>query len=280
MYADWEAKKESFLYRLEGDDKIAYYKALSDTSSYSAPYLTEGYPDHYCYVTYFEDGVIFTFNYHLYSDGQKQILKRFASVFSLTYRRYKDLEKAEAQAREAQIEAALEKVRSRSLAMHKSTELQDVVNIVSDKVQELGIKIDSASVIVLPDKAAVMEYWIAVPGQQYSTCFHIPYFDHTAISRDFIRARKSGNNFTKSYTGTEKNEQWNYLFEHSDLKHLPAERKKFLLETTAYTVSAVFTKNTALQLLRYYEEAFSEREIEIFQRFANVFEQAYIRFLD
>ena len=69
MYADWEAKKESFLYYLEGDDRRAYYMALSNTSSYSAPYLTEEFPDHYCYVTYFEDGVIFTFNYSLYSDN-------------------------------------------------------------------------------------------------------------------------------------------------------------------------------------------------------------------
>ena len=45
-------------------------------------------------------------------------------MFELAYRRYLDIEKAEAQAREAKIEAALEKVRSRSLAVHKTNELQ------------------------------------------------------------------------------------------------------------------------------------------------------------
>jgi hypothetical protein len=49
---------------------------------------------------------------------EEPIFKRFAQVFDLTYTRFLDLQKAEAQAREAQIEAALEKVRSRSLAMH------------------------------------------------------------------------------------------------------------------------------------------------------------------
>jgi hypothetical protein len=46
------------------------------------------------------------------------IFKRFAKCSNKTYYRFLDLQKAEAQAREARIEAALEKIRSRSLAVH------------------------------------------------------------------------------------------------------------------------------------------------------------------
>ena len=52
-----------------------------------------------------------------------ELLKRFRNVFDLAYRRYIDITKAEAQAREAQIEAALERVRSRTMAMQQSDEL-------------------------------------------------------------------------------------------------------------------------------------------------------------
>jgi hypothetical protein len=51
-------------------------------------------------------------------------------VFGQVYRRFLDLQKAEAQAREAQIEAALEKIRSTSLAMHHANELENVVTIL------------------------------------------------------------------------------------------------------------------------------------------------------
>ena len=51
------------------------------------------------------------------------IFERFAKVFEQTYTRFLDLQKAEAQAREAQIEVALERVRARALAMHHSDEL-------------------------------------------------------------------------------------------------------------------------------------------------------------
>ena len=49
-----------------------------------------------------------------YSDEENKILIRFGKVFQQTYTRFLDLEKAEAQEREAQIEAALERVRSKN----------------------------------------------------------------------------------------------------------------------------------------------------------------------
>jgi hypothetical protein len=48
------------------------------------------------------------------------VFRRFAKVFDQTYTRFLDLQKAEAQAREAQIEAAMERVRSRSMGMQKA----------------------------------------------------------------------------------------------------------------------------------------------------------------
>ena len=53
--------------------------------------------------------------------------KRFANVFEQTYTRFLDLQKAEAQAREAQIELALERVRARTMAMQNSDELSETV---------------------------------------------------------------------------------------------------------------------------------------------------------
>ena len=52
-----------------------------------------------------------------------KLLERFANVFDLTYTRFLDLQKAEAQAKESQIQLALERVRARTMAMQKSDEL-------------------------------------------------------------------------------------------------------------------------------------------------------------
>src|SRR6266487_3280007 len=55
----------------------------------------------------------------------------------------------EAQKKELEIEAALEKVRSRSLAMHKSDELREVVSVVFDKLKELGFAMDEGAAIII-----------------------------------------------------------------------------------------------------------------------------------
>lgn len=54
------------------------------------------------------------------TDKQFEILHRFGKVFNFSYTRFHDLKKAEAQAREAQIEAALERVRTRTMAMNRN----------------------------------------------------------------------------------------------------------------------------------------------------------------
>ena len=73
------------------------------------------------------------------SADQIDIMLRFAKVFQQTYTRFLDLQKAEVQTREAQIEAALERVRSRTMAMQRSDELLDVASILFQQVKALGV---------------------------------------------------------------------------------------------------------------------------------------------
>jgi hypothetical protein len=66
------------------------------------------------------------------------IFKRFAKVFEQTYTRFLDLQKAEAQAREAQVELSLERIRSKVTAMQESSELLDIVVAMRNEFVALG----------------------------------------------------------------------------------------------------------------------------------------------
>ena len=72
----------------------------------------------------------------------KDLLSRASKVFDLAYRRFLDLKQAEAQTREAQIEAALERVRARSMAMHESSGLCEVINTVFGQFEQLFAQFD------------------------------------------------------------------------------------------------------------------------------------------
>ena len=208
------------------------------------------------------------------------LFRRFTKVFEQTYTRFLDLQKAEAQAREAQIEAALEKVRSHSLAMYKSDDLQDVVNTVFERLKHLGIEIYSANIAIFAEGTRDFDYWIASPSQHRSSVFHIPYVDF-GIIKDLVLARETGLDFfEKTYVFEEKNAWFNYGFEYTDFKLLNEERKKFILDAPSITVAIAFSKNTGVQFNRYSANRLVQDEVDVLKRFSKVFEQAYTRFLD
>jgi len=74
-----------------------------------------------------------------YSEDEINILNRFKAIIDLTFRRYLDLQKAEAQAREAKIEVSLERVRSKAMAMHSPNDLAETVNVFFKELKTLGI---------------------------------------------------------------------------------------------------------------------------------------------
>ena len=129
------------------------------------PHLYEVVSLHYYFYS-IGPGALGVSTYAPLNDNELAVFKRFRNVFALAYRRFIDIEQAIAQAREAKIEAALEKVRSRSLAMHKSDELQEVVNTVFDRLNELDIEMDSANIAIFKEGTRDYDYWVASPFQK------------------------------------------------------------------------------------------------------------------
>ncbi|MDZ7604298.1 MAG: hypothetical protein U5K79_01645 [Cyclobacteriaceae bacterium] len=116
----WEAKKSTYTYELVGEDLINYFKAINDSPDYSLQVDFKKLPGkiiHYDF--FFPEGVLFAFSPTPISEELNAVFKRFAGVFGQTYTRFLDLQKAEVQVREAQIEASLERVRSCSMGYAK-----------------------------------------------------------------------------------------------------------------------------------------------------------------
>ncbi len=213
---------------------------------------------------------------------KEEILKRFAKVIDLTYTRFDDIVQAEAQAREAQIEAALERIRSRTMAMRKSEELQEVVATVAERLHDLGIIVDAGGVIICTyfQNSKDVRHWIAAPDFSYSGSYLLPYFDHV-IFNDAWESRLSGDEFfTRAYSVEEKDSFFRYAFEHSDYQYFPDDFKQWMFAQKKHTLTFAWTKNSALLIPSHTGYVPSATERDILKRFAQVFEQAYIRFLD
>ena len=92
-----------------------------------------------------------------------QNLRRFAKVFDQTYTRFLDLQKAEAQAREAQIEAALEKVRAKVMAMNSSDDLNETSLVFGEQLRKLGIDWQFSYFWLIEEDKDENTFWITWP---------------------------------------------------------------------------------------------------------------------
>ena len=100
-----------------------------------------------------------------------EVLERFANVFKLAYQRYTDISLAAAQAREAQVQLALERVRARTMAMQKSEELQDATLVLFQQFKELRESTTQVSICIFDDEVKMGEMYLTLNGEKIDRSF-------------------------------------------------------------------------------------------------------------
>lgn len=279
----WKNKEERFSYHLQGDEVASYYNVLKNAPGYPFELPKQLPVKQSVNIFYFPEGGIFTFTTEELPESAEAIFKRFAGVFALTYRRFLDLQKAEQQLREGQIEASLEKVRSRTLAMHKTTEMHHVVTEVMTQLQLLGFTIHNANFNIIPEKknAADMYLWVAVPGKElFPDLIHVPYFPTPMMDRFYNRMAAGETFFTDIVSLDEKNHFFKHLYRDTVLKNTPDERIKMIMAAPGIARSIVILNHSALTVMNYDMVPCTEEQNAILKRIGQVFDQAYTRFLD
>ena len=216
------------------------------------------------------------------SRDEVDIIKRFAKIFDQAYTRFLDLQKAEAQAREAEIQLALERVRARSLAMHHTSELQEIVKIVAEQLQHMGLNINGGVFITINEELDNdIQLWASLGAADYVQKVFVPFLNRPIFTQLRDAIKKGNNFFDKTYSKEEKDEMLQHLFHYNPWKELSAERKKELLSREGgLTRTAAISQYTSIVITNHNGNRFSEQEIDILKRFGSVFEQSYIRFLD
>ncbi len=208
------------------------------------------------------------------SEENFEILIRFAKVFEQAYTRFFDLQKAEAQAREAQIEAALERVRSATMAMHQSNELSEVTQVLFKELSKLNLTIYQTYVTIISEDEKSLEIWLTGFGGEY-------YPQKLTLSVDtFPLLENLMNEWRKGVPFNEYNFQGAVVKEWFDLLYTLTKNEIYLVEQyseAVFNLEAVH-KHGAVCITTLQEANPAAKPI--LARFAKVFEQSLIRFLD
>ena len=279
----WKEQTSLHQYVLEGEDLLDYYRMLNNAPDYKILVPIEKLPVrefHYGFI--FNQGFFYAFSPREFQPELIQITKRFAKVFEQTYTRFLDLQKAEAQAREAQIEAALEKVRSRSLAMHTSSELNDVVKVLFEKLTELQVPSTAVGIQTFIEGSNDMQAFVCgdVGTGIVINQYRLPYFDHPIV-HDYLNAHKNKvESFVGTYSKKDKDSFYDVIVKLPELNDLAAEVKAMIYDSDFYEVTIVPAEKSLIAVNDFQGNPLSENQVNILKRFAKVFDQTYTRFLD
>ena len=272
----WKAQKALHEYVLEGEDLLNYYQMLNNAPDYPLHVEIKNLPKkqfHYGFV--FEHGFFYAFTLSELNSDLIHIIQRFTAVFAQTYRRYLDLVKAEAQAREAKIEAALEKVRAKSLAMHRSEELADLSLELVKQVQALGIETWFCAFNIYDDDPKGSLEW-GSNGEGTFPKYRTP---REGIFLKYFDAGQNGETLLVNEIGEDEcPAHYEYLCSLPGVGDQLLQMKSEGIPFPEYQIDHVaFFKYGYLIFITY--KAVPESH-EVFKRFAKVFEQSYTRFLD
>jgi len=278
----WEERQVKWMYVLEGEVKKEWDQFLfTKTELYKLPQVVitnmREKEKVYLYASYNNFGCLSLATLEPITDEQFDILLRFAKVFDLCYTRFNDLKQAEAQAREAQIQLALERVRARTMAMQKSDELADVATLLFRQVNDLGIKTWTTGFNIWSDDNNAYEDWIASPGGGFIEPYVI---DATTFSEFKVlsNAKKSGTEFFILYQeGETLRETYKQLSRFATKNQFEKVLEEGFEFPSRQFVHMVFGSKVSLMFITY--EPVPEVH-DIFKRFGKVFEQTYTRFLD
>ncbi|MEO8117345.1 MAG: ATP-binding protein, partial [Bacteroidota bacterium] len=200
-------------------------------------------------------------------------LERFAAVFDGTYTRFLDLQKAEAQAREAQIETALEKVRSRTLAMQKSDELAGTSIVIFKQLINLGIEPNRLFIGIINEKTHSIEAWATnEDGTKIGNHFTLNTDKNKSVKKMYAGWKEKKSSITIDMTGEELQNYFHYL---SDEMHIPFKGgllQKRRIQTIAYFGQGLIGMASP--------DEQPEATTQLLERFAAVFNLTYTRFND
>lgn len=222
------------------------------------------------------------------TEEEEQIVVKFANEFGRAYQRFLDLQKAEAQSRETEIELALERVRARTMAMQKPSELVDVINVIGEQFVHLGFDIEWVNFGANGfDVTGGIDTWnfAVIPGSApISSRLFIPWFDHplfTKANEELTRYKTTGNDFFELTLTKEEKDRWlDHMFTHTIFKEVPVEYRAFQYAKPGYTTSNIMLKETFLSIGKFDSVSFTNEQHAILRRFASAFGQTFTRFLD
>src|SRR5215213_3420919 len=183
MSAFYGSDKKQTSIIMQGEARKEWINYCAGHSKVLAGFYGDSIPDRTYHLYKFSSGYVGAAAPGDISEESWDLLKRATNVFSLAYTRFNDLQIAEAQSRESQIQLALERVRARTMAMQHSDELPETSFLLFQQMKELGETAVQNSIGIIKEDAGVVELSTTVHGHPSPRTLNVPIDDPHVMAK-------------------------------------------------------------------------------------------------
>jgi signal transduction histidine kinase len=174
IYDTW-LKNEEYYPELSGGQLKSYYEhLLSGLPVPSIPDPQTGQKQ-YGHFLPFSVGCLYAWSEKSYDDAEIKILKRFATIIDLTFRRYIELQKLEANAKEAVKQSALDRIRADIASMRTTNDLERITPLIWNELTILGVPFIRCGIFIMDESQQLIHTFLSTPDGKAIGAFHLLY---------------------------------------------------------------------------------------------------------
>ncbi|MFZ0453168.1 MAG: ATP-binding protein [Ignavibacteriaceae bacterium] len=148
---------------MEGDELNKFREYRKKDNQFPDPLLDEASLGQYNFYSMGLGGLGIT-SYKKLPDSAIEIFKRFHKVFTLAYSRFKDIQRAEAQAREAVKQASLDRVRGEIASMRTSEDLNRITPVIWRELKTLEVPFIRCGVFIVDEAEEKVRVYLTTPA--------------------------------------------------------------------------------------------------------------------
>jgi signal transduction histidine kinase len=274
LYEYW-INKEDFFPILTGEEIKSYYDKVS--FGFHVPYIPDwkSGKKQFGYILPITVGVLYAWSEYSFTESEVNILKRFASVIDLTFRRYYELQQSETNAKEALRQASLDRVRAEIASMRTTNDLNKIIPLVWAELKKLGIRFSRCGVYIMDELKALTHAFLSTPEGNAIASTDIP-FNKSGNLRQIIDKWRQRKPYLQHWNYKDINHFVDILLELGAIK----SRKEYLsqipkegifLHCMPFMQGMLYVGNT---------NRLEEDEINLIQSLADAFSTAYSRYED
>ena len=180
--------------------------------------------------------------------------------------------------RELNIEAALEKIRNRTIAMQHSDEWNEVVQVLFEQMGHLGFDARFYRLIYHDKKAAYSDYWI-LNRSSNEQLIHESFTEDVTFRQLFADSKQENLKYTTTELSPENSENYSRsVYNLLNNENGTSTGETVLTESEPLTASTALTSHGAIETIDKTSLKASDKSLLI--RLSNVINQSYIRYFD